>query len=71
VYSIENNIVDSFSNYKKSRNHKEVEQSLLAIREIASFEGALLPAMKVSLLAGATIGEICNELKNAWDEVKS
>jgi methylmalonyl-CoA mutase N-terminal domain/subunit len=71
VYSKENNIVDSFSNYKKSRNHKEVEQSLLAIREIASFEGALLPAMKVSLLAGATIGEICNELKNAWDEVKS
>jgi methylmalonyl-CoA mutase N-terminal domain/subunit len=70
VYSKENMIVDSFGDYKKSRNFKEVEPSLLAIREIASLDGALLPAMKVSLLAGATIGEICNELKNAWVKIK-
>jgi methylmalonyl-CoA mutase N-terminal domain/subunit len=71
VYSKENKIVDSFRDYKKRRDFKEVEPSLLAIREIASLDGALLPAMKVSLLAGATIGEICNELKNAWNDIKS
>jgi methylmalonyl-CoA mutase N-terminal domain/subunit len=69
VYSKENKIVDSFSEYKKRRNFKKVEPSLLAIREMASLDGPLLPAMKVSLLAGATIGEICNEIKNAWGDI--
>jgi methylmalonyl-CoA mutase N-terminal domain/subunit len=70
VYSKENRIVDSFRAYKENRNYNEVGPSLVAIGEIASAGGALLPAMKVSLLAGATIGEICKELSNAWNEIR-
>ena len=70
VYSKENRIVDSFRAYKENRNYKEIGPSLVAIGEIASIGGALLPAMKVSLLAGATIGEICKELSNAWREIR-
>ncbi len=71
IYSKGNNIVDSFLQYKKSRNFKGIEPSLVAIRERASRGDELLPAIKVSLLAGATIGEICMELKGAWSEVKA
>jgi methylmalonyl-CoA mutase N-terminal domain/subunit len=68
--STEMSIVDVFRSYKESRDMNKIEPSLNALRVIASSDGALLPAMKVCLLAGATVGEICAELSSAWSVIK-
>ena len=67
----ETSIVDAFLSYKESRDINEIEPTLKALRVLASSSGALLPAMKVSLLAGATVGEICTELSTAWRVINS
>lgn len=69
--STESGIIDTFRSYKESRDMKEIESTLKALRALASSSGALLPAMKVSLLSGATVGEICKELSTAWRVIKS
>jgi len=63
-------IAETFDRYKSSRNHNEVEVSLKFLASTASGGGQLMPAMKVCLIAGATIGEICNQLSESWDQDK-
>ena len=64
-------ILDTFNEFKSRRNSNDVEASLKNLHDAVSSERALMPAIKESLKAGATIGEICNELSDTWDRIKS
>ena len=66
----ENRVVEIFQIYKSTRNSIEVDSALAALLEIVSGAGALLPAMKVCLLAGATVGEICQTISKVWGTAK-
>jgi methylmalonyl-CoA mutase N-terminal domain/subunit len=66
-----NGILDTFNEYKSRRNSNDVEASLKNLHDAVSSERALMPAIKDSLKAGATIGEICNEFSDVWDKIKS
>jgi methylmalonyl-CoA mutase N-terminal domain/subunit len=70
VQAVDNGIIETFNKYKASRDFKEVEASLKILTKAASLGSALLPAIKDSLKAGATIGEICNELSEAWKKIE-
>lgn len=59
-------IGDSFLGYKTNRNMNQVETALEALRLDAVSNGTVLPGIKVSILAGATVGEICAQLSAAW-----
>ncbi len=48
---------------RKERDAAEVAEKLEAVREVARGSGNLLEIMKEALKAGATIGEICDELR--------
>ena len=51
---------------KKDRNNEEVAKLLEEIRRIAAGDENLLPAMKSAIIAGATVGEISDQLRNVW-----
>ncbi len=70
VYSRDNGIVETFRRYKADRNLEVVRLSLIELEKIVSLGGILLPAIKASLIAGATIGEICDVLSRVWNVVK-
>ncbi len=61
-------IAETFARYKSSRNFNEVQASLKLLASTASIGGYLLPTIKDCLIAGATIGEICSELSQSWDQ---
>ncbi|MER3396198.1 MAG: methylmalonyl-CoA mutase [Acidimicrobiia bacterium] len=48
---------------RKKRDPIEIGEKLEAVRQVAKGDGNLLDAMKAALRAGATIGEICDELR--------
>ena len=66
MLSTEIAIVDAFLSCKTNRNMNQVETALEALRLDATSNGAVLPGIKVSILAGATVGEICAQLSAAW-----
>jgi methylmalonyl-CoA mutase N-terminal domain/subunit len=66
MFSTETAIVDAFLSHKTNRNMNQVEIALEALRLEAVANGAVLPGIKVSILAGATVGEICAQLSAAW-----
>jgi methylmalonyl-CoA mutase N-terminal domain/subunit len=66
----ENGIIENFKKYKLSRNPNKVDTSLQSLNEVVCSESALMPAIKESLKAGATIGEICFELSRVWEKNK-
>jgi len=68
---VENNIVEEFRTFKEKRDNSSIELAMKGLRERASSGGQLLPAMKASILAGASVGEICTELSRAWIDIKS
>jgi len=51
---------------RAGRNAEEAERALAAVRETARGEGNLLPPMREALRARATIGEICETLREEW-----
>jgi methylmalonyl-CoA mutase N-terminal domain/subunit len=61
-------IAETFGKYKSSRNLYEVEVPLKELASTASKGGQIMPAIKDCLIAGATIGEICNVLSKSWDQ---
>jgi methylmalonyl-CoA mutase N-terminal domain/subunit len=67
---IENGIIENFNKYKLSRNPNKVDTSLQSLNKAVCSESALMPAIKESLKAGATIGEICFELSRVWEKNK-
>jgi methylmalonyl-CoA mutase, N-terminal domain len=66
-----NGILETFNEFKSRRNSNMVEASLKNLHEAVSSDRTLMPAIKDSLKAGATIGEICNKLSDVWDRIKS
>jgi methylmalonyl-CoA mutase N-terminal domain/subunit len=61
-------IAEMFAAYKSSRNLNEVQATLKLLASTASIGGYLVPTIKDCLIAGATIGEICSELSQSWDQ---
>ena len=51
---------------RAERNAAEAEKTLAEVRRVAESDGNLLPPMREALKARVTIGEICNELRDAW-----
>jgi methylmalonyl-CoA mutase N-terminal domain/subunit len=51
---------------RAERNAEEAEAAVAAVRRIAAGEGNLLVPMREALRARATIGEICNALREEW-----
>jgi methylmalonyl-CoA mutase, N-terminal domain len=51
---------------RAERNAEEAEAAVAAVRRIAAREGNLLVPMREALRARATIGEICNALREEW-----
>jgi methylmalonyl-CoA mutase, N-terminal domain len=51
---------------RAERNAEEAEAAVAAVRRIAAREGNLLVQMREALRARATIGEICNALREEW-----
>ena len=70
IQAVDNGIIETFNKYKSSRNSQKVADSLKILTEAASAGSALMLPIKDSLKAGATIGEICNELSEAWKEIE-
>jgi methylmalonyl-CoA mutase N-terminal domain/subunit len=64
--STETASIDAFLSHKTNRNMNQVEIALEALRLDAVSNGAVLPGIKTSILAGATVGEICAQLSAAW-----
>jgi len=68
IQSSDSRIAETFDRYKSCRNLSDVEMSLKFLAAAASSGSQLMPAIKDSLIAGVTIGEICNELSKSWNQ---
>ena len=51
---------------RRVRDQAAVEHCLQALREAAGGTANVLPAMKEALRARATVGEVCNALRDVW-----
>ena len=58
------------SNLKSLRNNEEVNKSLSALKSAAEGDDNLLPFILSSVKAYASIGEICNVLREVFGEYK-
>jgi len=56
--------------YKDAQDREAVDAALADIREIAAGEANLLPVMKDALLAGATLGQCANALRDVFGEYR-
>ena len=54
--------------YKQKQDRVAVEGTLATVREVANGTGNLLPPMKEALLAGATLGQVANALRDVFGE---
>ena len=62
--------VDRLTSFKKTRDHKAVAQRLQDLREVAQGDGNLLYPIKDALRDRATIGEVCNVMREVFGEYK-
>jgi len=51
---------------RAERSAEDVERAVAEVRRVAAGEGNLLVSMREALRARATIGEICNALRDEW-----
>jgi methylmalonyl-CoA mutase N-terminal domain/subunit len=56
--------------YKEAQDAEAVQSALAAVRSAAEGDTNMLEVMKVALLAGATLGQICNALRDVWGEYR-
>lgn len=56
--------------YKLNREQGSVQHALAGVAAAAEGSDNLLPPMRASLRAGATLGEICDTLRDAWGEYR-
>ncbi|MCA9832952.1 MAG: methylmalonyl-CoA mutase [Thermomicrobiales bacterium] len=54
--------------YKEHQDHEAVDAALQTVRNVANGEDNLLPYMKQALLAGATLGQVANALRDVFGE---
>ena len=58
------------TDYKRAQDEPAVRAALDAVTAVARATDNLLPAMKVALLAGATLGQICDTLRGVFGEYR-
>ncbi len=68
---IEHEQVARLTEWKSSRDQTALQDALSAVRDCAFSEKNLLEPMRVAIAAGATVGEICGVLREAWGEWRS
>ena len=69
--TVETTIVEEFQIFKENRDNNKIMVAMNNLRESASSGGKILPSMKASILAGASVGEICAELSRVWIDSES
>ena len=63
--------VERLNRVKKERNNKAVRDSLEYVREVAAGDGNLVPPVLKAVRAYASIGEICDVLRNVFGEYQA
>jgi methylmalonyl-CoA mutase N-terminal domain/subunit len=61
---------ERLAKFKANRDSDQVEAKLEALREVARGEGNLLAPIKEALRANASIGEVCNAMRDVFGEYK-
>jgi methylmalonyl-CoA mutase N-terminal domain/subunit len=69
--NIENRQIVRLDRIKKERNGKAVQESLDYVREVAESGENLVPAIMEAVRVYATIGEICNVLREIFGEYEA
>ena len=62
--------VERLAAFKANRDQAAVEKGLTDLREAAAGEGNLLPAIKEALRGHASIGEVCNAMREVFGEYR-
>jgi methylmalonyl-CoA mutase N-terminal domain/subunit len=60
--------VERVQAYKAAQDARVIAPALATVREVAKGTGNLLPPMKDALLAGATMGQVANALRDVFGE---
>jgi methylmalonyl-CoA mutase N-terminal domain/subunit len=60
--------IERVTAYKAQQDRDAVDSALAHVRETAAGEENLLPVMKEALLAGATLGQVANALRDVFGE---
>jgi methylmalonyl-CoA mutase N-terminal domain/subunit len=63
--------VERLNQVKKERNQKTVRETLEYVREVAKGEGNIVPPVLEAVRAYATIGEICDVLRELFGEYRA
>jgi methylmalonyl-CoA mutase N-terminal domain/subunit len=66
--AVEQQQIDRLEKVRKERNNKAVEEALAYVREVAKGEDNLVTPCLEAVRAYATIGEICNVLREVYGE---
>ena len=56
--------------FKEDRDQAAVDAKLEALRDVARGDGNLLPPIKEALRADASIGEVCNAMRDVFGEYR-
>jgi methylmalonyl-CoA mutase, N-terminal domain len=62
--------VDRLAKFKAARDQQALAGRLQELRQVAEGEGNLLYPIKDALRAGASIGEVCGAMREAFGEYK-
>ena len=62
--------VDRTREYKAAHAGPQVDEALQGVRRAAEGTTNLLPPMREALIAGATLGQVCNTLRDVWGEYR-
>ena len=69
--AVEKEQVERLNRVKKERNNKAVKDRLEYVREVAAGDENLVPPVLEAVRAYATIGEICDVLRNVFGEYQT
>jgi methylmalonyl-CoA mutase N-terminal domain/subunit len=60
--------IGKLNDLRRTRDANRVARSLAAVREVALGKTNLMPSLLEAVRAYATLGEICDALRDAWGE---
>jgi len=67
---IEKRQAEKLNSIKKRRNEAEVQENLSLLKKIASSEQNVMPAILSCVRSYATLGEVCDQLREVFGEYK-
>ena len=68
--AVEDNQVESLKNIRKNRDQEKVDNALAALKEAAGGDANLMPPILEAVREYATLGEICNILRDVFGEYR-